>query len=144
MVDCIFCRIVGHDSPASYVYEDEDVVAFLDINPLTEGHTLVIPKQHIVNIFDAEDQVMGKTMAVARRVSHAMKEALGAQGVNILISNGAPADQTVFHFHIHVVPRRTGDGLRLNEWWLTKVRSSKREGLDSLAAKLKSEIAERK
>lgn len=110
--DCIFCKIVQGDVPSSRVYEDEQTLAFLDIHPVNPGHTLVIPKRHALNVFEIGSD---DWMAVARtihRVAPALEQALGADGVNLVMNNRENAGQVVGHAHMHVIPRFTGDGLR--------------------------------
>ena len=111
MEDCIFCKIIKGEIPSYKVYEDDFVYAFLDINPLVEGHTLVIPKKHQKDIFEVDD--FSKIMSAAKLIAQKMKSSLNCQGVNIFNANGAVAQQTVFHFHLHLIPRKEGDGLDL-------------------------------
>ncbi|MDD5569013.1 MAG: HIT family protein [Candidatus Pacebacteria bacterium] len=110
-MDCIFCKIINNEILSFKVYEDADVLAFLDVNPAAEGHTLVIPKKHFENIFDIDSAYLEKVGAAAKKIAEKMKESLGAQGVNLYHGSGRAAEQGVFHFHLHVVPRRTGDGI---------------------------------
>lgn len=105
MENCIFCEIVKKEIPNHTVYEDDDVLAFLDIYPKTKGHTLVIPKIHAENIFDIEAATLKKIISVAQTIAKAQTSALGATGVNLLNSNGAVAQQEVPHYHMHVIPR---------------------------------------
>jgi histidine triad (HIT) family protein len=107
--DCIFCDIVEGEMPSYKVYEDENVIAFLDVNPVSKGHTLVVPKEHVDDIHEAEEMdYMWKPMV---KVSNAVKEAFGAEGVNIAQNNGEKAGQEVFHLHFHVTPIYEGDEL---------------------------------
>jgi histidine triad (HIT) family protein len=107
--DCIFCKIVEGEVPSYKVYEDENVMAFLDANPVSKGHTLVIPKEHVDDIHDAEHmEYMWEPIV---EVSNAVKDAFGAEGVNIAQNNGAKAGQEVFHLHFHVTPIYEGDEL---------------------------------
>lgn len=110
MTDCIFCRIVRGDRPAHTVYEDEHSLAFLDIHPLTDGHTLVIPKVHYMTLEDMPIMEVGKLFETVHRVSKAIKEALEAPALTIGINDGRLAGQVVPHLHIHIVPRYPGDG----------------------------------
>ena len=112
---CIFCAIVDGQAPARRVSEDERTVAFLDIAPLTRGHTLVIPKQHCDSLLDCPPEDLQAVGAMAQRVARATIEpsGLAADGVNLLQANGAVAYQTVFHFHVHVLPRYRGDGFKI-------------------------------
>lgn len=104
-MDCIFCKIVNGDIPAHKVYEDDDVLAFLDISQTTKGHTLVISKKHYDNFLATPKDIMHKVMDVAQRIGQAQMVTLGAKGVNILTNVNKEAGQSVFHFHVHVVPR---------------------------------------
>lgn len=110
MPDCIFCAIGAHQAPAEVVYEDDETIAFLDISPVAEGHCLVVPKAHARNVFDISPQVAGATMQAAVRVAQAVRRAVKADGMNLWQSSEPVAGQTVFHFHIHIVPRWYGDG----------------------------------
>ena len=113
MADCIFCKIVAGELPAAVVGSDERVLAFLDINPATRGHTLVIPRAHVEDIHEIDSEDLAAATALAQRIAGRVRERLGADGVNLLHSSGSAAWQTVFHFHIHVIPRYLGDPLRL-------------------------------
>ncbi len=114
MNSCIFCKIVAGEIPAIRVFEDSDVLAFMDIGPLVRGHTLVIPKAHHNLISETPDVVLAKVIAVVRRVAQAQREGLGAEGVNIHQANGSAAGQVVPHLHFHVVPRFQHDGHHWN------------------------------
>ena len=110
--DCIFCKIISGEVPSERVHEDEHTVAFMDISPWTRGHTLVVPRRHSRNVYDIEDDDLVHTARAAARLARRMRERLGCDGVNLLNSAEAAAWQTVFHFHVHVVPRYDGDPLR--------------------------------
>jgi len=112
-VDCIFCKIVAGELPASIVDEDEQTIAFMDINPATRGHALVIPRAHAADLMEIEPAQLTAVALAAQRLARRAKERLGADGVNVINSCGAVAWQTVFHFHLHVIPRYEGDPLRL-------------------------------
>ena len=114
MNSCIFCKIAAGEIPSIRVYEDADVLAFMDIGPLVKGHTLVIPKSHHNLISETPDDVLAKVISVVRKVAQAQKEGLGAEGVNIHQANGAAAGQVVPHLHFHVVPRFHHDGHHWN------------------------------
>jgi histidine triad (HIT) family protein len=109
-VDCVFCQIRDGQIPSTRVYEDDRTIAFMDINPLNEGHTLVIPRVHAATLFEADDADLGAALATAKRVAVAIRQALHPDGLNLLQANGAAAFQSVPHFHFHLVPRFTGDG----------------------------------
>ncbi len=112
--DCIFCKIAQGIIPSNVVYEDDDVIAFLDISQVTQGHTLVIPKNHTQNFLTAEKDIMHKVMDVAQRIGQAQISILGAKGVNILTNVNKEAGQSVYHFHVHVIPRYIADdGFRI-------------------------------
>jgi histidine triad (HIT) family protein len=111
--NCIFCKIVAGELPATIVDEDERTVAFMDINPANRGHALVVPREHSADLLSVDrDDLLAVTLA-AQRLAARAKERLGADGVNLVNSCGAVAWQSVFHFHIHVIPRYEGDPLRL-------------------------------
>ena len=101
---CVFCRIVRGEVPASVVYEDEGVLAFLDIRPANEGHTLVIPKRHYAHIWELPDDEVARIFIAAKKIAEALREALGAAGIRIVQLNGRAAGQEIFHLHIHVIP----------------------------------------
>jgi histidine triad (HIT) family protein len=111
--DCIFCAIVAGDAPAQIIDSDDRTVAFLDINPATRGHSLVIPRAHAVDLFDLPEEDLHATVSAARRLARKMRETIEPDGVNVLNAAGRAAWQSVFHFHFHVIPRYEGDPLRL-------------------------------
>jgi histidine triad (HIT) family protein len=111
--NCIFCKIVAGELAAAIIDEDERTVAFMDINPATRGHALVIPREHVRDVLEVDPENLAATCAGAKRLAERVVERLGADGVNLLNSCGRAAWQTVFHFHIHVIPRYDDDPLRL-------------------------------
>ena len=111
--DCLFCGIVAGEVPAQIVDSDDATVAFMDINPATRGHALVIPRSHAADLIEIGDSDLAATMAAARRLAARMRASLEPAGFNLVNSCGAAAWQTVFHFHVHVVPRYEGDPLEL-------------------------------
>ncbi len=111
--DCIFCSIVSDELPAERVDEDEHTIAFMDINPWTRGHALVIPREHSKNLYEIGPDDLIHTATAAKRLALRMRDTLGCDGVNLLNACEPAAWQTVFHFHIHVIPRYTGDPLDL-------------------------------
>ncbi len=113
MADCIFCSIVAGDSPSTRVAEDDRVIAFMDINPATRGHLLVAPKAHSDDLREAEPEDLTAAMLMVQRMSNLVTERLGADGVNLISCVGRAGWQSVFHTHLHVVPRYDGDPLRL-------------------------------
>ncbi len=111
--DCIFCKIVAGELPARVVGEDERTVSFMDINPATRGHALVVPRRHARDLLSIDHDDLAAVTLAAARLAAQMPERLGAAGVNLINSCGAAAWQTIFHFHVHVIPRYQGDPLRL-------------------------------
>jgi histidine triad (HIT) family protein len=111
--DCLFCRIVAGELPATVIASDERAIAFMDINPATRGHALVVPRTHATDIGDIAAEDLAACAELAGRIARRARERLGADGINLLNSSGPAAWQTVFHFHIHVIPRYAGDPLRL-------------------------------
>ncbi len=120
MIDqnCIFCKIAAGEIPSSTIYEDEDFRVIMDINPASKGHAIILPKTHAANIFEVSDEVASKIFIVAKKVATAMKEELQCDGINILQNNGEIAGQTVFHLHVHLLPRYKGD--KINIKWSHK------------------------
>jgi histidine triad (HIT) family protein len=111
--DCLFCKIVAGEIPATIVAQDERTIAFMDISPATRGHALVIPRAHARDVHEIETEDLKAVAAMAQLVAARQVEQLGADGVNLLNSSAAAAWQTVFHFHMHVIPRYAGDPLKL-------------------------------
>ena len=111
--DCLFCKIVAGEIPAQLVDEDEHTVAFMDISPWTRGHALVIPRRHSANLYEIGEDDLASTGAAAQRLARRMKERLGCDGINLINSCEPAAWQTVFHFHVHVIPRYDDDPLQL-------------------------------
>ena len=115
MIDqnCIFCKIAAGEIPSATVYEDEDFRVIMDISPASKGHAIILPKTHATNIFEVDDAVASKIFVVAKKVATAMKEELNCDGINILQNNGEVAGQTVFHLHVHLLPRYKGDKISI-------------------------------
>jgi len=111
--ECIFCKIVNGEIPCEKVWEDKNFIAILDVHPVVEGHTLVIPKEHFKNIFETPDECAGSINLACKKVAILLKEKFGVNAVNILNASGKEAQQSVFYLHYHVVPRRENDGLDL-------------------------------
>jgi histidine triad (HIT) family protein len=107
--DCIFCAIVAGDAPAHRIHEDEHVVAFMDIAPVGDGHLLIVPKAHSENLLDTDPAALAAVMSLSRRLAQALKRALAPDGIGVHQLNGAAAGQTVFHYHMHLIPRNHGD-----------------------------------
>ena len=110
MADCVFCMIMDGKIPAAKVYDDERTLAFMDINPLTRGHCLVVTKAHAATLYDAELEDLKAAISTAKKVAGALRKALSPDGLNVLQANGAAAFQSVPHFHLHLIPRWNGDG----------------------------------
>ena len=113
MADCLFCKIVAGEIPSTRVDEDERTVAFMDINPATRGHVLVVPREHSADLHEIAAEDLQACALAAQRIAARLRDRLDADGVNLLNSCGRVAWQTVFHFHVHVIPRYAGDPLRL-------------------------------
>lgn len=111
--DCIFCKIVAGELPATIVDQDEHTIAFMDVNPATRGHALVVPRRHAPDLLSIEPRDLAAVSAAAQRLAARAKESLKADGINVINSCGSAAWQTVFHFHLHVIPRYQGDPMRL-------------------------------
>jgi histidine triad (HIT) family protein len=133
--DCLFCGIVAGDVPGQIVDSDEHTVAFMDISPATKGHALVVPREHADDLMDISDADLERTMAAARRLARRMDEALEPDGFNILNSCRPAAWQTVFHFHVHVVPRYDDDPLELP--WVP--REGDAEEIEQIADKIRGD-----
>ncbi|SFA58221.1 Diadenosine tetraphosphate (Ap4A) hydrolase [Rhodococcoides kroppenstedtii] len=118
--DCIFCAIVAGAAPATVVHETDTTLAFLDIRPVTTGHTLVIPKAHSAGLADLDPAIAGDVFRTGRLLAAAVRRGLGADGVNLVMNDGRAAFQTVFHSHLHVVPRHDGDRIRFVAGFVTR------------------------
>ncbi|MBL7051473.1 MAG: HIT family protein [Nanoarchaeota archaeon] len=129
--ECIFCKIIKGDIPSNKIYEDDYAFAFLDINPSTEGHTLVIPKKHYKNISDIPTEDLSKFMKSLQKVAKGLLKF--GNGLNILQNNGETAGQIVFHMHFHLIPRREGDGVSIGHW-----ESKKNLDIDKIQENIKS------
>jgi histidine triad (HIT) family protein len=132
--DCIFCRIVAGEIPCFKLYEDDRVISFMDINPFNEGHCLVLTKAHAENLYDADDADLAACLVAAKKVAAAVNRVLAPAGLNLVQANGAGAGQTVFHFHLHVFPRRAGDDAKL-DWGH---EAGDMDAIGKLAAKIKA------
>lgn len=135
--ECIFCNITKGKAPSKKVHEKEDVLAFLDINPVSKGHTLVIPKEHYHDIFEIPQEELRKVMEEVKKISEAVKHGLDAGGINILHNSGSTAQQAVPHFHVHVIPRYVGDKINI-----FPKRASKPKELDQVANKIKEALSQ--
>ena len=115
--DCLFCKIIAGEIPCFKLYENDETLAFMDINPANEGHALVIPKEHAKDVYAVSDAAITATVKTAKKIATAVDKTLNPDGLNLLQCNGPAAAQSVFHFHMHVLPRQEGDELKLN-WGL--------------------------
>ena len=113
MGDCIFCKIINREIPTDIIYENDKVLAFLDISPVSLGHTLVIPKKHFVNVYDIEEDYLTEIIKVTRKLALAYKEIFGIDNLQLIHNAGKYGQQEVFHFHLHLIPRHEGDGIDL-------------------------------
>lgn len=134
--DCIFCKIAAGQIPAVKVYEDDDVLAFLDIGPISDGHTLVIPKQHCESLHECPAELLCQIAPRLGKITKAVRAAVNSDGYNLLCNNGRAAGQLVNHLHFHIIPRNTGDGV-FNRWPSFKYPEGKAE---QLAAKIKENL----
>ena len=134
---CVFCEIVHGTSPASFVYQDDTVVAFMDIQPITQGHMLVMPREHAVLMTDVNEQAAMRTFRVARRLAAVARHTLNASGINIIVMDGEAAYQDVPHFHVHVIPRYPRDGFGLT-FPDSYEKETARAQLDAIATALRA------
>ena len=136
MENCIFCKIANGEIPAATLYEDEDFRVILDLGPASKGHALILPKEHYANIYEIPEELAGKAMILAKKMANVLTRALKCDGFNIVQNNGEPAGQTVFHFHMHLIPRYEGDevGLTWNPGSLTE------EDKEEILSKVKAEF----
>lgn len=107
--NCIFCKIINGDIPSRRIYEDDNFVVMMDVSPASKGHSLLLPKEHYANLFEMPDALLEELLKVAKKVAAKMKETLNADGINLLQNNGVAAGQTVFHYHMHLIPRYEGE-----------------------------------
>lgn len=134
--DCVFCKLVAKQIPASIVYEDDDALAFMDLGQVNPGHVLVACKAHAENVYELDDAQAGAVFRAVARVARAVRAAFDPPGLSIYQANGKPAGQTVFHFHLHVLPRHDGDGMQL----VWPVKNPPRERLEEYCAKIRSRL----
>lgn len=131
--NCIFCKLANGEIPSATLYEDEDFRVILDLGPATRGHALILPKEHAANIYEMEDELLGKAFQLAKKMIVKLTDVLGCDGYNVVQNNGEAAGQTVFHFHIHLIPRYKGDKSGFG-WKMGKLKDEDR---DDILAKLK-------
>ncbi len=138
MEDCIFCKIIAGQIPCSRVYEDEKVLAFLDINPISEGHTLVIPKAHAENLWEIHEEDLTAVHMASKKIIRAMKQVLNPEGVACLQLNGRGVNQVVMHYHLHLIPRTKGSGpLPVSSW---ELKPGNQEAIARLAEKIAAKL----
>ena len=134
---CVFCEIIRGESPASFTYQDDTVVAFMDVQPITQGHMLVVPREHAVLMSDLNETAAMRTFRVARKMADVARRTLGAGGVNLFVADGEIAFQDVPHFHVHVIPRYPKDGFGLT-FPHTYEHPPARAQLDAIAAAIRA------
>lgn len=137
MDDCVFCRIVRGELPAARVYEDDATLAFMDLQSVNPGHLLVAVKAHHANIYTLDDDLAGAVFRTVARMARLLKKTLGCDGVMVLQANEPAGEQTMFHLHVHVLPRWKDDGAGL----VWPVKNPPREALDEMAARLRAALA---
>jgi len=137
-MECIFCKIIAGEIPAVKVLDEELVLAFMDINPSSQGHMLVAPKRHAENIFEISEGDLAAVTAAVKRCANAAKEALKAEGVTVLQLNGRASDQIVPHLHIHIIPRWENDGLSISSW---EMKPGNMEEIKDIARRVKEHIS---
>ncbi len=140
MTNCIFCKIISGEIPSVKVYEDEHVFAFMDIMPLSKGHTLLIPKSHRESVYELTPDEAGNLFSVVPKIATAIKETFNPEGLNLLNNNGAKAGQSVFHFHLHFIPRY-GESDGFGARWVTKEKEFTTEHIQELAEEVKNKLA---
>lgn len=113
MENCVFCKIIAGNIPSTTVYEDDDFKAIMDISPAAKGHIIILPKKHVANIYEMDDDLASKVLIVARKIAKAIKDEFQYAGLNIVQNNGEAAGQTVFHYHMHLIPRNQGDKVKI-------------------------------
>jgi histidine triad (HIT) family protein len=133
---CLFCKIIAGEIPCFKLFENNDTLAFMDINPANEGHALVIPKEHAADLHAVSDAAITATVKTAKKIAAAIDKTLNPDGLNLLQCNGPAAAQSVFHFHMHVLPRREGDELKLN-WGL---RPGDMDAIGALAERIRGNL----
>lgn len=141
MQDCVFCKIVRGELPSCKIYDDGNIIAFMDIGPIIKGHTLVIPRRHYPTLLDTPRELLEQLILVVQKIAGAQKHALRSDGFNVMQSNGRPAGQVVDHIHFHIIPRFNTDGHHWN--WKTRQYTDSKE-MQALADLIKSAIISRR
>ena len=134
--DCLFCKMVAGRIPVDKVYEDQFVLAFLDIGPVSDGHTLVVPKKHYVKLHDCPAEILGPLGSALGKIAKAVADAMNSEGYNVLCNNGRAAGQLIEHLHFHIIPRRAGDGV-FNRWPSYKYQQGK---VEEIADKIRKNL----
>ena len=137
MSDCVFCRIVAGQIPSTRVFEDEHTLAFMDLGQVNPGHVLVAVKKHAANLFELDDVQAASVARASVRIARAIRDAFAPAGLSVYQANGKPAGQTVFHYHVHLLPRYAGDGMEL----VWPVKNPPRENLEGYAEKIRAKLA---
>jgi histidine triad (HIT) family protein len=140
MSECIFCQIIRKEAPASIVYEDAQLVAFLSKHPVNEGHTLVVPKIHFENIYEISEEDAAYLFRIVKRVAHAVRDSTGTGGIRIVQNNGEAAGQVVFHLHVHVIPMAPNDGFIHGKAFRDHTNSRDSEELQKDAEKIRQHL----
>jgi len=138
MSECLFCRIAAGALPSTGVYEDERYFCFMDIHPIASGHCLLIPKEHYQDVYAMPDELLGGLMIVAKRIAFAARAGLKAEGLNLIQSNGRAASQIIDHYHLHLLPRWSGDKLRIGAWESSRAGDS--EAINAAAEKIRGAL----
>ena len=134
--ECVFCKMVAGQIPVTKIYEDDVVLSFLDIGPLSDGHTLVIPKKHFEKLHECPSEILGHVGSRLGRIAKAVSDAMGSDGYNVLCNNGSAAGQLVGHVHFHIIPRNTGDGV-FDRWPAYKYQQGK---IEEIVAKIREKL----
>lgn len=134
-MDCVFCKIIAGEIPASKIYENDKILAFLDMNPVNPGHTLVVPKAHYENLIDTEDNLLCEIILTVKKLAPAIMKGVNAKGYNLGVNSGVTAGQVIFHTHFHIMPRFEGDG---HHHWNKK--PYKEGEIEQIAKKIKQAI----
>jgi len=137
MLDCVFCKIIAGQIPATRVFEDEHTLAFMDLGQVNPGHVLVAVKKHAANLFELDDVQAAAVARASTRVARAIRDAFGPAGLSVYQANGKVAGQTVFHYHVHLLPRHEADGMEL----IWPVKNPPREKLEADAEKIRKQLA---
>lgn len=137
MTDCVFCKIVAGQIPSTRVFEDEHTLAFMDIGQVNPGHVLVAVKKHAANLFELDDAQVAAIARASRKIARALKKTFDPEGLSVYQANGKAAGQTVFHYHVHLLPRHAGDGMEL----VWPVKNPPRDKLEEYAAKIRAALA---